>query len=398
MGIFLLLAAGLVALALGLLLRPLLRKTPVSATGRDSINVSLSREQLAELDADLARGLLSQDRYAEARRDIELRLAEDLQGTDRQRETGRPGRLWLLIVGLGVPALAAGLYLKLGTPAALDPAKRLGMTEQQASERQKMLDLTARLAARMQEKPDDPQGWVMLARAYRALEKIPESAKAYARAAELNPRDAGVQADYAETLVIVQRGRFDGEPLRLARRALELDPKSEKALALLGTAAFDARDFKSAIAYWERLLALAPPGTDYARAVEGGIAQARQELSRPAAPPAKVAGRVTLSAALAKEAAPGDSVFVFARAAKGPPMPLAVLRKQVKDLPFDFALDESMAMAPGLSLGAFDSVVVGARISKRGNPMPAAGDLEGLSAPVKPGTTGIAITIDRKLP
>lgn len=398
MGLFILLAAGLVAIALGLLLRPLLKRTTAPALVRDHVNVTLSREQLAELDADLARGLLSQDQVAEARRDIERGLAEDLRGAERQRSAGRPGVVWLLVVGLGVPALATGLYLWLGNPAALDPAKRLGMSEQQAAERQKMIDLTARLAAKMQAKPDDAQGWVMLAKAYRALEKLPESAKAYARAAELNPKDADVQADYAEILVILQRGRFDGEPLRLARLALELDPKSEKALALLGTAAFDGRDFASAIAYWERLLTLAPPGSDYARAVEGGIAQARQELSKPAAPAAKVAGRVTLSPALAKDAAPEDTVFVFARATNGPPMPLAVLRKQVKDLPVDFVLDESMAMAPGMSLGAFDSVVVGARVSKRGNPMPASGDLEGLSGPVKPGATGVAITIDKRLP
>lgn len=398
MGIFLLLVAGLTALALVLLLRPLLRKAPASSPERDAINVALSRGQLAELEADLERGLLSPDQYAEARQDIELRLVEDLRHAEARRGATRPPRLWLVLIGLGVPALAAGLYFKLGNPAALDAEKRLGMTEQQAAERQKMLDLTARLAARMQEKPDDPQGWVMLARAYRALEKIPESARAYARAAQLNPRDAALHADYAETLVILQRGRFEGEPLRVAQRALELDPKSEKALALLGTAAFDARDFKGAIVLWERLLALAPPGSDYARAVESGIAQAREELARPAAPAAKVSGRVALADALAKDVSPDDTVFVFARAAKGPPMPLAVLRKRVKDLPFEFVLDESMAMAPGMSLGAFDSVVVGARVSKRGNPMPAAGDLEGLSAPVKPGAAGLAITIDRKLP
>ena len=113
---------------------------------------------------------------------------------------------------------------------------------------------------------------------------------------------------------------------------------------------------------------------------------------------AKVSGKVSVAPALAGKAAPTDVVFIFARAASGPPMPLAVLRKQVKDLPVEFALDDSMAMAPNLKLSGFAEVVVGARISRSGSATPQSGDLQGLSRPVKVGASGVAVVIDTAVP
>ncbi|MGH8682561.1 MAG: c-type cytochrome biogenesis protein CcmI/CycH, partial [Burkholderiales bacterium] len=107
---------------------------------------------------------------------------------------------------------------------------------------------------------------------------------------------------------------------------------------------------------------------------------------------------VSLAPALAAQAAPTDTVFIFARAASGPPMPLAVLRKQVKDLPLEFALDDSLAMAPNLKLSGFAEVIVGARVSRSGNATPQSGDLQGVSRPVKVGAAGVAVVIDTAVP
>jgi cytochrome c-type biogenesis protein CcmH len=107
---------------------------------------------------------------------------------------------------------------------------------------------------------------------------------------------------------------------------------------------------------------------------------------------------VSLGAALAAKADANDTVFIFARPADGPRMPLAIVRKQVKDLPAAFSLDDAMAMTPQAKLSNFSDVVVGARISKSGQAAPQSGDLEGLSAPVKVGASGVAIVIDRVLP
>lgn len=266
----------------------------------------------------------------------------------------------------------------------------------------------------MQSKPDDPLGWAMLGRAYRMMGRMPDAQKAFSRSVALKGDDAEVLSDYAEVLAVIA-GRLDGEALKLAQHALAIDPRSEKALALLGTGAFDSEDFKGAIGYWERLLALAPPGSEYAQAITGAISEARAKLAPGAGPgvkaatgpkageaaaPAgpKITGSVAIAAPLAAAASPDDAVFVFARAAEGPRMPLAVQRFKVRDLPATFSLDDSMAMAPGMILSKFPRVVVGARISKSGSATPQPGDLEGSTDAIAPGATNVKLVIDRKTP
>jgi cytochrome c-type biogenesis protein CcmH len=400
---FLAAAALLVAAALAFLLPPLLARrdaTPrVSAT---AANVQVVRDQLAELDADLARGTLGAERHAEARRELERRLLEDTAaGEGPTRGAGRARGL-AIAVALIVPIVAAALYVVLGNPDALDREKRLGMTEAQAAERDKLREVTAKLAQRMQQKPDDAKGWEMLGRAYRAQDKLPQALAAYQRAVLLDTNNAPLLADFAELLAIQQGGRIDGLAMESAARALTLDPKNDKALALLGTAAFDARQYDRAIGYWKRLLALAPPGSDFAQAVQAGIREAEVAKAEEAAPDGAkraaggaIAGQVALAPAFAKQLSPDDIVFVLARSSSGPPMPLAVLRKQVRDLPFEFVLDDSLAMSPQLKLSGFDSVSVVARVSKSGNPIRAPGDFEGVRENVRPGASGVNLVIDQ---
>jgi cytochrome c-type biogenesis protein CcmH len=196
--------------------------------------------------------------------------------------------------------------------------------------------------------------------------------------------------------------------MKLVERALKLDSKNLKALYLAGTFAFNKKDYASAVKIWERLAEVGPPGNVFVREVEPAIAEARNLAGLPAAakpldaaPKAgaaanngTVSGTVTLSAALAKQAQPEDTVFVFARAAEGSRMPLAILRKQVKDLPLSFSLNDSMAMSPASALsGVSSKVIVGARVSKSGNAMPQPGDLMGQSVPVNVGAAGLQIDI-----
>jgi cytochrome c-type biogenesis protein CcmH len=399
---FLIAAALLLAVALAFLLPPLLKRSSAGGPSGSTANLSVFRDQQAELDADLARGTISAEHHAQAKQELERRVLEEV-GADRAGGAATRGRNGIVaaIVGIAIPSVAVVLYLALGQPAALDPSVRLGMSEQEAAERRKMMDLTAQLAKKMESRPDDVIGWTMLGRSYLALGKPADAALALGRAAQLKPQDPALLADFAEALAIAGRGTIGPQAVEVANRALGLDPKNAKALALLGTAAFDSKDYGKAVELWERLSALAEPGSEYQRAVQGGIAEAKAALaanSRPEAAGAKVTGRVELSDALRSKAAPQDTVFIFARAASGPRMPLAILRKQVKDLPATFSLDDSMAMAEGLRLSGFPLVVIGARISKSGNATPASGDLEGQSAEVKPGATGVTILIDRVRP
>jgi cytochrome c-type biogenesis protein CcmH len=268
--------------------------------------------------------------------------------------------------------------------------------------------LVSRLAARMKENPEDAEGWMMLGRSYAVLGRFGEASEAYAKAAARMPRDAQLLADHADALAMAQGGTLHGEPEKILMRALAVDPDNVKALLLAGTAAFNRNDHSGAIRHWERVLSLLPAESDMIQRVRASVAEARSLAASPGgkaqtAKPAqgrggsRVSGMVRLAPELAGKVAPGDTVFIFARAAEGPRMPLAILRKRGSDLPAEFILDDSMAMAPQMKLSTFPSVVIGARVSKSANASPQPGDLQGSSGPVKVGDRGVSVVIDTEL-
>jgi cytochrome c-type biogenesis protein CcmH len=198
--------------------------------------------------------------------------------------------------------------------------------------------------------------------------------------------------------------KMAGEPEKLVLRALEIDPGNLKGLALAGTAAYERKDFDGAARSWKRMLPLVPADSEDARAIQSnvdealamaGVAPASAAKQAPAARAGRaLRGEVRLAEKLKREASPDDTVFIFARAVEGPPMPLAVLRKRVRDLPLTFALDDSMAMAPQARLSAFPRVVVSARVSKAGGATPQPGDLQGASSAVANDASGVRVVID----
>ena len=409
---FVLLAALLAALALGFVLVPLVRRRAAGAqTDRADANAAVYRDQLAELEAERAQGLISAARFEETRAEIERRLAEDLAGGEAAGE--KPALKWqasrlALAVALVLPLAAAGLYLVIGTPGALEPAAGARPAQAQHEVTPEQIDaMVAQLAARLEREPNNAEGWRMLARSQAALGRYDEAAKAYARLLEVGGKDAGVLADYADVLAMAAGRDLRGEPYRLIQQALALDPDHVKALALAGTAEFHLGNYDAAITHWERLMKTLPPDSPLAEGVKSGLAAARGRTGQapiaaapaaPAAPAAEagaeaVQGIVMLDAALAANVSPDDTVFVLARPADGARMPLAVQRIAVRDLPYAFRLDDSMAMAPSARLSQHARVVVTARVSKSGTAAPAKGDLEGASAPVAPGTSGVQITI-----
>jgi cytochrome c-type biogenesis protein CcmH len=387
--------AALAALALVLLLRPLLRSRKSEKIGRAEANISIYRDQLRELDVDLADGKLHAADHARSRAELDARLLADVAAPEAQIPAARPGgrRLALILIAV-VPLFSAVLYLAVGNPEAVAPR-----SDPHAYDPQQLAALVDRLAARMRENPDDAEGWRLLGRTYATLSRFPESLDAYAKALERKPRDADLLADMADVLATTRSERLQGEPEKLVLRALEIDPQNLKALALAGTAAFDRKDFKTAAAYWQRMLPLVPPESEDARSIRSSIEEARMLGGAPAAAAQRpLKGRVSISGKLKDQAAADDTVFIFARAAAGPPMPLAVKRARVRDLPIDFALDDSMAMAPGMNLSAHGRVIVGARVSKSGDPAPKPGDLQGASAPVANDAQGVNVVIDTVVP
>jgi cytochrome c-type biogenesis protein CcmH len=399
-------------------------------------------QQLKQLQTLRDSGGLSEEAFAAARQALQATQPAvstapgergDEQagaGATRRAATPRPtGRLQggLLVA---VVALAVVGYNFTGAPdAAVVGPVQPSPTELADAEAagqplvtpDQITEIVDRLAQRLKDSPDDLMGWTLLARAYSSLGRHADAAPAYQKALALNGDDAGLLADYADTLAALNGGQFNADALKAVERALALEPNNVKALALAGSAAFDRRDYLAAAGHWEVVERILPPDASILPQVRDSIAQARQlgglpprssiaalpPISSMAAlppvisPPAaaatsaagSVSGQVSLAPALVARVNPEDTVFIFARPAEGPRMPLAVLRKQVKDLPLSFTLDDSMAMAPGATLSDHSRIIVSARISKSGQATPQAGDLSGQSAVVAPGAQGLTVQI-----
>lgn len=399
---FFIVAALLALLALAWVLVPLLRARTADDPRRDLANLAILRDQLAELDRDRQAGVLSDAQYAPAKEELERRVLEETVHDPRGQAatTHKLGRATAIVLALAIPLGAALMYWRLGTPDAM-----LARTEvPQEFSPAEIESMVAQLAERMQKNPDDPRGWAILGRTYYVMQRYGDAAAAYEQLLKRIPPDADVLADYADALAMAQGRKLAGKPMDALQRALEIDPNHWKALALAGTEAFERKDYKGALTYWEKLLAQVPPESEIGQQIAHSVADARElaGVKAPApvaaAPGATVGGTVTLAQDVAAKAAPTDTVFVFARAAEGPKMPLAVARLQVKDLPAQFRLDDSMAMTPMARLGQHKRVVVSARVSKSGNATAQSGDLAADERLVDVGDAGVALTIDKQIP
>jgi cytochrome c-type biogenesis protein CcmH len=413
---FLIAAALMVATALVFILPTLLRKQSASTVHvqRDALNLEVLRDQLRELNADREAGVIDEVGYENSRRELERRVAEDVR-PGAQTIVAQTGKPWTAIgLAILVPVAVAALYFTVGNRDGLDPSQVAAASSQENITPEQINGMVEKLARRLKDTPDDVEGWTMMARSYAALSRFKEAADAYAHLTKLLPQDADILADYADSLAMANNKTLQGEPEKAVLRALQLDPKNIKALALSAVADSERHDYNGAVRQWRKIMALAPPDSDLARSVGSNINEAlalaggpasssatsgasttvKADATPPATADAQVSGSVELDPALRSQVSDTDTVFIFARAVDGPRFPLAVLRKQVKDLPTTFTLDDSMAMMPNAKLSGFAQVLVGARISKSGSATPGAGDLEGLTEPVKPGAKNLKIRIN----
>ncbi|MDP1900320.1 MAG: c-type cytochrome biogenesis protein CcmI [Rubrivivax sp.] len=336
----------------------------------------------------------------------------------------RPSVRLVVLLGLAVAVVAVAGYSWTGSPSLITgpvaaPTAEGGGASPHDMSGEQFAAAVEKLALKLKDEPDNLEGWAMLARSYTRMGKFADALPAFEKAASLPGADAGLLADYADTMAVSNNRSLEGRPMQLVERALKLEPDNLKALALAGTAAFNRKDYALAVRHWERVAQKAPADEAFQQQVQASIDEARKLAGMPPAanldlgaakaqpatpPPAAAAaasgavrGTVRLSPTLAKQAAPADIVFIYARPAEGSRMPLAIQRLQVKDLPAEFSLDDSMAMSPGARLSLFPKVIVSARISKNGQAVPAAGDLVGQSAAVSPDTQGLQIDINEVL-
>jgi cytochrome c-type biogenesis protein CcmH len=444
---FLIAAALLVVATLAMLLRPWRRGGAAGRTAATTreINAALCRDQWLELDRDRAAGTLTEADHAQARAELQRRLLDDVgvgafgveasgvdAGTGADAATAAAGgseaaaarrgaRTTAWLITLAVPLLAGSIYALIGHPAALDERARQGAGH---GDVEKAVEA---LAARLQTSPD-AKGFATLARSYRVMGRLQDAQAAFARIGPDLDRDAGLLAEYADTLASNAQGRLDGKPLELVTRALAIEPNHPMALALAATAAFNRNDLATAARHWERLLPLLPPDSDDTRWVESQLVEIRGTVGRvdpsgagngsvggsaspavaavatvaaasaAAGDPGSIRGRVSLAPALASDVLPTDTVFVFARAVNGSRMPLALQRARVADLPLEFTLDDSSAMVPASKLSGATEVRIEARVSRSGSASPGSGDLIGVGPVARPGVRGLTFEINQRRP
>jgi len=401
-----------VVLVLALLFRPFLLKSSGSGVSRRQLNTAIYRDQLARLERDRAENMLAEADYAQARDELQRRVIDDTRDEDATA-TLRAPRKTMLAVGLALPALAIGLYILLGSPAALEPSVAQHQVSSQDMER-----LTAGLAQKLEKDPSNLQGWAMLARSYKMLGRNTEAEQAFERAGSFLDNDAQLLAIYADLSATNANGNFAGKPTQLIEKALKVDPENAMALWLAGTAAFRAGQFESAVRIWERLTQQIEPDSEDGRMLQDSIGAAYAAMGKTApkmaakgpipaggntgtpasaGAGASVQGQVELDAALKAKAAPGDTVMVIARG-PGSRMPVAVVRANVSELPLKFTLDDSLAMSPQARISAASQVEVEARISKTGMAQPESGDLMSAVQTVKLGATGVKLVVNKIRP
>lgn len=392
------LAAGLLALvAMAFLLIPLLRGRRAQAEeDRTALNVALYQERLAELDAQHAAGTLDDAQLQAGRAEAARELLADTEGEGERRS--RLGRAAPLLAAVLLPLLGLGLYLHWGA------SEKLALSRELAEPPHSMAEMTERLEKAVQAQPDSAEGWYFLGRTYMTQERFEDAAKAFERAANLSGRQSEVLGQWAQALYFANGKKMAGTAQALADEALKQNPEEVTTLGLMGIAAFEDQRYADAVDYWQRLVAALPADDPSRAAIQSGIERARQHLAErgeklPEAPAAAATAgvtlkvRVDLSDAVKGQVKPDDSVFVFARAVNGPPMPLAVKRLKVADLPDEVSLSDADAMMPQLKLSAFPQVELVARVSRAGNAI--SGEWIGRSQPLSTAGAGDqAVTID----
>lgn len=424
MNLFWIFCALLIVIAVLFLAFPLWRQSSKqNEVLRDVSNLEIFRDQMAEMDADLRNGLLTQEFYEQGKRELQARMLEEVKTTQQAAAPQRNNRVLAIALAVMLPLFSVPLYLYLGNPSASLSSKEQVVAGGDGATTEKGI---LALEAELKKRPENPNGWYMLAQGYIKQRRYLDASNAYAELVKLVPNEAQVWANYADVYAMSHGKTLQSEEItKFLSQALSLDENNISALALSGSAAMERKNYVVAITSWQKLLNQLQPDSPDAKRFATDIQEARgllvaqpdgkkklAELDKTLAklapvdvpeqggeqaagnPGATISGKVSLSPGLAAKVSATDTVFILARAAQGPKMPLAVFRKQVKDLPIDFTLDDSMAMRPELRLSGFPQVVVVARISRSGNPMPQPGDLEGVTGTVKPDSKGLNVVIN----
>jgi len=401
--LFVLIALGIALFVAVVFLWFLLReRKPMTQASQANANAKVYRDQILDLDREHDSGHISDQEWQQSRDELSLRLLEDTSAVDDPAAKTEKPAIWTAVVlAVALPLGSMGMYMWVGQPEALNP---LALKTPDQVDPKDLTKMAQTLAEKLQDKPDNLQGWVMLGRTYRTLENFDAALRAYDSALKLSDDD-DLKLERIEVIAMQRQGQFEGEPWNVIREVLQRDPQHFGALLTAGSASYAEGKFADALKYWEQARKPLDANNPDLAGLESAIATVRERLGMPpakAAPAAasglNVTGQVNLSASLKSKASPNDVVFIYATPANGDRMPLAIFKTTVSQLPFNFTLDDSTAMAPDRKLSAAGEVMVKVRVTKSGNAMPQSGDLSGSLGPVKVGAKGLKLEIKDQIP
>jgi cytochrome c-type biogenesis protein CcmH len=392
--IFWLAAIVMTLMAFLIVLPPLWRKRDNTVVDDlDQRNVRIARERLTELKANKASGGISEAQYNEQVIELEQALSDDLEISNSSSKSDSQGRWLVYVLAVAIPVLSATLYTTLGDYQAISRSNDPTQTAQTdpadsvTPSPEAINKMVTGLAEKLKKEPKNLEGWLMLGRSYKMLQRIPEAVEAFAHAYQLAGEKVEVMLPYAEIIALSSDNNWAGKPLSLVMKALAIDPNNLNGLWFAAMANAQQGDKKTAVGYLRKLEAVLPAESPDKQQIHELIVNSESALANATPAPSSksaassgvsVAIQVSLAAELQADAKPDDTVFIYAQALSGPKMPLAIVRKQVKDLPLSVSLSDAQSMLPNMKLSNFKQVKLLARISKSGNPMPQTGDLIGV--------------------
>ena len=372
----------LLALALAILLIPLMRTVRAQqGVQRQQQNIQIAREKKQQLETQLKDAEIDQATYDSAYLDLQTSLALELDSSEADSEKSR-GKWMAIVVLLAIPVASVLLYLVYGEYRVIENPQLVSAAPRQqtaAAPQMSLEEMTVAIQQRLKDNPEDAEGWFMLGRTMMARQQYDAAVTAFQRSNDLLDEEPGVMFALADALAMQNNGNLQGKPEELVQRALKLAPRFPNGLWLAGMAAEQRQDYKSAHRYWSLLLPLIADNPASSREVQGLLATLEERdpaLSKTVASSDAVGIKllVDISAELKAKASPDTAVFIYAKAMQGPPMPLAVRKMQLSDLPVSLTLSDDDAMMPTMKLSSFDQVIVGARVSSSGNPVAQSGD------------------------
>ncbi|MFT5691162.1 MAG: cytochrome c-type biogenesis protein CcmH [Oceanicoccus sp.] len=403
---------------------PIMLNRSTADQGRSAINVSLFKQRLGELEAERVSHGIDEQEFQRLKLELERRLLDETANDQpSERLEGRVGNLSIklrLAIFCIVPIAAYLIYQQIGAQADWEIANTLKQVQQESAAgndaKVEIKKLLSQLLARLDQQPENPEYLMTVASAQMELENYPAASEAYQRLVAIFPEDPRLLGSYAQALYLSSGRKLNPQVTSIANKALSIDPQQTGVLSMLGMASFEARDYNSAVTYWSKLVALLGPDSSNRQMITRGIEQAKilmmanggavpvdsQEgvLGSSAAESDVPAVVVRVSIDPSLNADPNATVFVFARAVVGPPMPLAVAKLRVSDLPATVRLDDSMAMAPSLKLSSFEKVNIVARVSKKGTAIRGSGDIEGEFGPLNVALNKdvVSVIIEKMIP